>query len=659
MATGDSRSERLRQRKSQEHTTYRIDPADLLAMMLQATPAHPRFTEYNLNTLWVEATARYLQSQSVLLDLVAIQLSQQLIKIHGQELDQKLTSETILIHIKSFVKEIFEKNNTWSEISQEIWSNLISRAIQDMQRDLGELVLESLDLAGFNEVLFQYLFDQKSTVVTNRISYLEAFYAQTVAAKIVRDLDLTNQPLSALTKLLGLKPDHTEQSNSVNRDGLQIRQIVEEIPIEPSLSSISAQLQTDLWPVDVKSIAYTRYHAKHNQSNYLEHYITSAGDIEVLPWDAAEQIMYKFGFNTVKLQLLLAAHAVRQVSPWKSPFTLKASDIIAELGWDKNGGLDLPTKRKQVANIAYTLSCLLVKSVWSAGQPEHKMDTSTPVGRMWEVLIHPHGPLDWRTGKIEKPDEVYITVRPGLWTAYFLDQAGSKAWETLRQFSNLALKLLRLNPNDDELTLRLAIYLTLDARIRASDPHPYEYQVKPLLAAVLPEDVMQHAQESSENAGSLFDRCNNALKLLGKLGWHPEENSPQPDAKAGQTPIFYVKPYPKWLELESSSRKPRGWVDYWLEQRLILKPPLPEPEPIAMLVHSSRPEQTLQPIYTGNLTGAEVRAARQARKLTQTELAGLLQVHQSLIARIESGDRPISPVLEISLRQVLGLEVNG
>jgi transcriptional regulator with XRE-family HTH domain len=50
-----------------------------------------------------------------------------------------------------------------------------------------------------------------------------------------------------------------------------------------------------------------------------------------------------------------------------------------------------------------------------------------------------------------------------------------------------------------------------------------------------------------------------------------------------------------------------------------------------------------------------VKAARQSRKLTQSELAELLQVHQSLIARIESGDRAISPAIEALLRKTLEL----
>lgn len=569
-------------RKSQKRATHKVDPANLLAMKLQ--PASALQVAHNLNSQHIEVMTQCLH-QSTLLDLVAIQLSQQLVKIHGQELDQKITSETILIHLKRLIEEIFARDNLWEGISKEIWSNLVSRAIQDMERDLGGLVLESLDLAGFNELLFQYLFDQKSAVVVSRINHLEAFYAQAIAAKIVRDLDLT-QPLSALSQLLGLN-EATEQSNAINTEFSQISQVVDQISIKwSSMSSISAQLQADLWQSDTRGTAYARYHAKHSQHNYLEHYITSSGDIEALPWEAAKQIINKLGFNAVKLQFLLAAHAVRQVHPWESTFVLKASNIIAELGWDKSHRPDLPMQRNQVASLAYALSCLVVKAVWGEGQGDYKMDTSTPVGGMWEVLIHSHGELDWRASKIEKPDEVYLTVRPGLWAAYFLDQAGSRAREALHRFGNLALNLLRLDPYNNELTLRLAIHLMLDAQVRVSDPHPYEYQVKPLLAAVLPENNMQHVQESSASS-RLFDHWNHALNLLSKLGWRPEGNSPQPSIKADQTPVFYTKPYPKWLEPKSSFRKPRGWVDCWLEQRLVIKPPVLQPVQIAALSRSS------------------------------------------------------------------------
>lgn len=671
MGKGDSRSERLHQRKPQDHASQRINSTSLPDTIWQSKSARLQVTRQNLDLKHpkhTEAITQYLQSQSSLLDLVAIQLSQQLIKIHGQELDQKLTSEIILIHIKNLVKEIFEKNSIWQEVAKEIWSSLISRSIQDMQRDLGGSVLESLDLAGFNAVLFQYLFDQESVLFISRINHLEAFYARTIVAKIIQDLDLTNQPQSALTELLGLESTNVHEQLSVSRNQQsQLQQIVAvptNIPLNRSVSqftptSIPSQLQADLWQSDTKGVAYARYRARNNHDHYLEHYITSSGDIKALPWEAAEQIINKHGLDTAKLHFLLAAHAMRSSSPWESTFILKVSDILTELGWDSTNDIDVSTKCSQVAHMAYALSCLLIKAVWIEGQAEGQTNTST-LGRLWEILIHTHGQLDWRTGKIEKPEDITITVRPGLGIVHLLNRESSQAREALYQLGNLARSLLQLDPYDNELALRLMIHLMLNARSRASDLNPYEYQVRPILAAVLSEDAMQQIQASGENGRSMFDRWSHALNLLGQLGWHPDGDRSLLDAKANQSLVFYTKPYPRWLEPESSFRKPRGWVDYWLEQRLVIKPPTPEPDWIATVIRSNQiQQQTLQLSCPTSLTGAEVRTARQASKLTQTELATLLQVHQSLIARIESGDRTITPTLEALLRQVLGLECKG
>jgi hypothetical protein len=134
----------------------------------------------------------------------------------------------------------------------------------------------------------------------------------------------------------------------------------------PIASSIRAQLRPDLWRQDANDQAAVFQHkSKSNPNNYIEHYITTPGDIEMLPWEAAEQIINKFGFDTVKLQLIFAARTMEEDEPWKSTFTLQATDIIQLMGWDKNHNTSLPEKHNglRVLHMLY-LVCLLNQSGW-------------------------------------------------------------------------------------------------------------------------------------------------------------------------------------------------------------------------------------------------------------------------------------------------------
>jgi DNA-binding transcriptional regulator YiaG len=296
---------------------------------------------------------------------------------------------------------------------------------------------------------------------------------------------------------------------------------------------------------------------------------------------------------------------------------------------------------------------LLVKAIW-LGQSHG--NTHTPVGRLWDVLVTPDGEFDWQTGTINPPYAIGLTISPGLWISDFLHRGERKAEVVLYQFSYCALHLLKLHPDDSEFAIRLVIHLRLDARLQACDSRPYEYQVQSLLSAVLPESLLHQIQESSEVARFWFDRWNRVLGLLGTLGWHTDESRLLPDRDLESVTRFYTKPYPKWLEPDSDQRRPRGWVDCWLGQTLVLRPPVLLPEQMSALIHGSREQHSLLKLSRPyQLTGAEVKAARQSRKLTQSELAELLQVHQSLIARIESGDRAISPAIEALLRKTLEL----
>ncbi|MFB2917136.1 MULTISPECIES: helix-turn-helix domain-containing protein [Aerosakkonema] len=401
-------------------------------------------------------------------------------------------------------------------------------------------------------------------------------------------------------------------------------------------SSLEAYIRKDLWQKNEQGIAYLQHKAKGNTNNYIEHYITSPGDITLLPWDEAQQIINKFGFTTAKLHLVFAALTMKQERPWQSQFHLKASDIIRDFGWDKNHKKSRTEKLLEITNTAFILDCLLVKAFWVEGKNKKgQIIASAPVGRMWNVYIKLTGQFNLE-GKIDKPEEVYITVQPGLWTQDFLNRAGAKSREALYQFGYLAQQVLKIDPYHNELTLRLALYLTLDSRVHLSG----EYKVKNLLEAVIPKTVIDSARSDRLRAHTLKQNWDNALKLLIKLGWE----------------VYFDRTYPEWLRPGNQSKKPEGWrqikiIERLLEAGLTFKQPTPIPELLASKVKPPKAKPKPKPRI--GLTNNEIREARKAKGWSQAKLAGFLGVSQNLISLIERGDRKTTPELESKIRKLL------
>ncbi|MBD3886404.1 helix-turn-helix domain-containing protein [Phormidium tenue FACHB-886] len=402
------------------------------------------------------------------------------------------------------------------------------------------------------------------------------------------------------------------------------------------VSSILAQLRKDLWQQDQNGYGYYQHRAKGNPENYVEHYISTPGDIEILPWEQAEQIIDKFGFTTVKLHLLLAAHTMNQAEPWKSNFVIKGSSILKELGWDKRTDIPLHAKLNEIAKAAFVLDCLLVRTVWIEGRTKGgRVDASIPIGRMWTVVIEPHGQLDVN-GQISEPEEVYLGIQPGLIFERFLNKAGSKLRQALYQFGYLAQEVLKIDPYHDELALRLAIHLTMDSRIHPSG----RYQVATLLETILPTAVLSTARQDSRRAFDLKKRWDNALTLLTQLNWEVE----------------FDEFYPEVIRPGSQQRNPKGYFEQLLAANIVIKPRSPIPQLIAKKTLSS-PSKPAAPRLkpSATLTGAEIRQARQEKKWNQRELAGWMGVSQTLINHWEKEKRFPSPEQESRLRTVLKL----
>ncbi|MEB3230634.1 MAG: hypothetical protein VKJ64_06480 [Leptolyngbyaceae bacterium] len=596
----------------------------------------------------IQAITHYLRHESPLLDLVAIDLYQHLIEQYGAELDQEMTSDTILTTLKNWAREQCDRHNHWVQTAEGISASLVAKAIQAMERDLGHSMLESLDWNEFNQILFQYLFEHPATPIKQRLEPLETHYAQLLSQQIVSELDLDHQSISSLKRNLGLAP-HISHTLPLLGQTLAhigpIPEIASEMPLIVGEDwdgdlLFSDQFQADLWASDAREIAYLRYHSKQRRHQYLEHYLTSEADIDSLPWDGVAQILTKFGLTAAKLHLLLLAYSA-QHTDWYHPFTVTVAQLVTDLGWQvcpihpsdaavhhqgvigKRGMTPsrptVSTAQTKVTNVLYALSCILVKLVW-VEHGDRAIIGQTPVGKLWDMVITPTGEFDWQTGQIEAAQQINITVRPGLWIdglrhplshpsphpgipAPGVTGLDTNPWlsehphtshvqQQLWHCGELAHQLLRLGAYAQDLAMRMIVHLMLNTQTQTNDSTARHYLVESLLAQVVPPAKLAKAKTNIKHGQQLFEAWNDMLTVLAQLQWYPDPNyasvahaesrlplaqgehrraSSQPITSEPDLTQFYVYPYPKWLAPHSTMRKPRGWVQTWLEQTVQIR----------------------------------------------------------------------------------------
>ena len=192
----------------------------------------------------------------------------------------------------------------------------------------------------------------------------------------------------------------------------------------------------------------------------------------------------------------------------------------------------------------------------------------------------------------------------------------------------------------------LAIHLTMASRIKMRDKNQYEHKVGSLLEAVELEARINAARQLKREAYDLKQRWDNALKLLMSMGWRV---------------IFDDSTYLDWLRPVSLAEKPSGWkkekiIDRLWRAKLAIMPP--EPIPALLATKTKLSPKQLKPAAPkpALMTAAQVREARKAKGWSQVKLAGWLGVSQSLVTKLERGERPMSPQLDTKLQEVLDIQ---
>lgn len=470
------------------------------------------------------------------------------------------------------------------------------------------------------------LSDRVCATVFSNEDYLTHLCAVKAATELLQRIDLHNLSLSTLKSLLGIPPKTTPVTESRLPE-------VTGLPTPPPLrAGVESNYRLDKWKRDSNNFGVFEAACKTNPKNRVEVFIAGEKDGDILAWEAARQVIDLIGIDAAKLQLVFASHVFNQHHLFQSKFSLKATDIVKQIGWDKKHRLTVSEKLAELASIAFHLGRMLMQCTWVEGKLKgNKVDASVSISPLWVIEVDARGQMNVFTGKVDAPDEVYITVSPGPWAEKWLNKMGVKAGIALHQFGWLATEILKIDPYHDELALKLAIHLTMMTRIKMRDKNQYEHKVGTLLEAVELEARINAARQEKREAYNLKQRWDNALTLLMSMHWRV---------------IFDDATYPDWLRPDSQAEKPSDWkkekiIDRLWKAKLTIKPPEPIP---ALLATKTEPLQLKPVAHTKSepiLTGAELRKQREAKGVSQTALAEWAGKTKAWLCMVEKGKRKI------------------
>jgi len=537
--------------------------------------------------------------------------------------------------LRSDLKQVIARQK--EEFTNYIRTSILRLALSAMERDLGKEYLAKVDGDKWKIILRSYVFDDEC--FEDRIIFLIGTYAPKITNEIL--LQLRNKSPEQLEYLLGLDLPGGQTDLPIPEGPLfQGREIATIGTSAPILSAIQGLIRQDDWKNGEDD--RPRFRKQFSQGRWVEHYILDADPFsqypERLAQKAAWKIIRQFGLPAAYIHLILAAYAMEQQRPWLEVIRLKGSDLIKTLGQDRRTDLTKSQKLKEIAEQAQLVGSLGVWVVWSQGP----LDLNVRTCRMWDVAVDLHGQLNL-SGKVMEPNEITITVRPGLWTEKFLNREGQKEGTALRQFGYLAKETLKINPYQKPLAAKLAVWLTIMSRIRET------FRVETLLRELEPKESLNKAHKDRNARYDLKRRWDAALSELHHLRW-----------KIDFDPETYpAEIQPDWA-LEDSTRNnkrklPRG---YW-RQLLNAKISIAQPEPIPQLIAAGIEKPREKPrVQTAQLSGDKVKKSRKAKGWSQRDLAAAMGKSAMWVSLIERERLKMRPKDQILLCEVLQPNLN-
>ncbi|WP_017298862.1 helix-turn-helix domain-containing protein [Nodosilinea nodulosa] len=430
--------------------------------------------------------------------------------------------------------------------------------------------------------------------------------------------------------------------------------------------NILAQRQTLPWQTDASGHRFYQRPVHRGRGKMRFHLAASpeAAAAQPIPPTPGEFDPKHLDLRAACVHLIFAAYITTVDCPWETPFVLNDQHIEQYLGLDKRKDLTKLEKLTLIKDLVHQCCQILVTIDWprQGKVPAFRLD-SHPIWHLEDTQYYFAKDSEGARHLIG----LSFTVRAGLWARQFLNQRDYRRHTAFYQYGTLPQSLLLEvmgNWQQHEGAVRLLLWFLFKLRLGSDQ----RITVKTLLRIAYGEQRVHEATTVRGAHKRLLKSFESDLETIYYYGLKPEfdpETYPsdiQPLwARVADIPNDAEAALEFWAEdanqaLSLTDKAPRDKWQRLLNARLLGFELSEEWQRTAKgkitKQRQRRPQGRPSP---GQLSGQDIRTARQQQNVSQRALAERLGKSQSWIRDIEKGRFSVSAEDQVLLRQALNL----
>jgi len=432
--------------------------------------------------------------------------------------------------------------------------------------------------------------------------------------------------------------------------------------------NILAQRQTLPWQADREG-QFCYHRSVHRGRGEMRFYLAASPEAQaktIMGADQAKVTIANFDIRSVCVHLIFAAYAVIGDRPWEEPFMLNDQHIEQYLGLDKRKDLTKIDRLTLIKNLVHQCCQILVAIDWpSQGKVRSFTLEQHPVWHLLDTQYYFEEDAEGCRHLIG----LGFKIQAGIWAKQFLNKQNYTSQTAFYQYSTLPQSLLfevMGKWQQHEGAIRLLLWLLFKLRLGGD----HRMTVRTMLRIAYGEERVVEATTVRGAHKRLLKTFESDLETIYYYGLVPQFDPATypPDiqplwAKVSDIPDDAEDALEFWAEDANLASRltdaaPRDKWQRLLNARL-LGFDLPEEwQKAAKRKSTKRRRRQFQGStkkQLGQLSGAEIKKARQEQKLTQRALADRLGKSQSWIRDIEKGRFSVNGHDQMILRQALGL----